>query len=187
MTARYFQMRDDVHIERRWYLDTSAEASGMFSRGMPVGMVDPVPLTHSDAVEPGNPVDYIELSSETVPVVHRRVAQLFQHLAPNDVQLVPATVEGLPEQYFIVNVLKERRCIDEAACLYVSKYTEADRSVFPDLVGSYFRVSGLKIDKSKVEDARVFRTWGWVAIIVAEEIKIAFEAAHVKGAKFVEV
>lgn len=47
---------------------------------------------------------------------------------------------------------------------------------------------GLRIDTSKVGDARVFRTWGWHSpIIVDEEIKDALEANGIFGGKFEEV
>jgi len=34
---------------------------------------------------------------------------------------------------------------------------------------------------------QVFWTWGWNAVLVSEEIKNALEAAHITGAKFIEV
>lgn len=47
---------------------------------------------------------------------------------------------------------------------------------------------GLRIDKSKVGSARVFRPWGWnVVLIVDEEIKDALEANGIFGGKFEEV
>jgi len=189
---RYFDMQDDVYVEGRWYLVDPRDANGvalrgMFFKGQPSQVIGPVQLDRSRFAERGKPVDYSEISDQTVPVVHVRVAELFQRLAPEDVQIVPVTVEGAPDQYCIVNVVTVRRCIDEAASREIRKFTEKDRDVFPDRIGEYKRVSELKIDKSKVENAKIFRTWGWVAIIVAEEIKNALEAAHVVGVKFVEV
>jgi len=187
MTVRYFQIRDDVYIKGRWHLVSPIEVRNAFQRGDQAKVVTPVRLTHSDAVPSGAPVDYIHLSGESTPVVSRRAAQILERLVPDDVQLLPALIAGVAEQYFVVNVITERRCINDSACQEVSKYTDEDRDVFPELVGGYFSVSGLKIEKSKVNNARMFRTWGWVAIIVADEIKSAFEAAHVIGARFVEV
>jgi hypothetical protein len=46
----------------------------------------------------------------------------------------------------------------------------------------------MRIDPSKVGDAKVFRTWGWtVALIVSEDIKQALEAESITGTRFVEV
>jgi len=192
VAERYFQINDDVNIKGRWHVAhpvdvNGADLRGVFRMGASASGIGSVRLSHSRFAEPGKPVDYVEISGEIVPVVHIRVAEILQHLAPADVELIPATVDGFPGQYCIVNVVTERRCIDEAASGYIKKYTEEDRDVFPDKVGRYFRVSGLKIDKTRVQGAKVFRTWGWGALIVAEEIKNAFEAARVTGAKFVEV
>jgi len=189
---RYFEIEDDVYIKGRWYLADpvdghGASLSGMFRRGVPTPVDTPVRMRPSKFAKRGVPLDYTVVDAEATPVVHARVAELLLRLAPRDVQLLPATVDGLAGEYFVVNVIAERQCIDEAASRYIEKYTEKDREVFPDKVGRYFMVSGLKIDKSRVQRAKMFRTWGWSAVIVDEEIKSAFETARVKGAKFVEV
>jgi len=189
---QFFDMDDDVYIKGRWHLvrptdKNGADLSGLFSRGERTRVAGPVRLTHSDAAERGSPLDYSVISGTTVPLVRAGVAKLLERLAPNDVEYVPAIVEGFSEQFYIANVLTTRRCIDEGASAYTEKFTEADADLFPEKVGQYTIVNKLRIDKSKVGGAKVFRTWGWVAIIVSEDIKDAFEAAHVKGAKFVEV
>ncbi|RKH74907.1 hypothetical protein D7Y21_41135, partial [Corallococcus sp. AB045] len=46
----------------------------------------------------------------------------------------------------------------------------------------------MRIDTTKVGNAKVFRTWGWtVALIVSEDIKEALEHANITGVKFREV
>ena len=46
----------------------------------------------------------------------------------------------------------------------------------------------MHIDPTKVDDAQVFRSWGWhVALIVSEQIKEALERAGISGMKFTEV
>jgi hypothetical protein len=46
----------------------------------------------------------------------------------------------------------------------------------------------MRIDPSKVGDAKVFRPWGWtVALIVSEEIKEALERIRATGTQFEEV
>jgi hypothetical protein len=56
------------------------------------------------------------------------------------------------------------------------------------MVGQYYAVDDLHIDKAKVGKARVFRPEGWeVALIVAEDIKEALERMGATGARFEEV
>lgn len=46
----------------------------------------------------------------------------------------------------------------------------------------------MRIDSSKMGDAKVFRPWGWtVAQILSEEIKEALERVGATGTKFKEV
>jgi len=191
-SKRYFDLFDDVYIDGRWHLvgptdENGVDLSGLFHRGEPSRVKAPVLLKHSDAAERGSPLDYSRVSGTTIPIVRPHVAELLKRLAGGDVELVPAIVDGSPEQLYVVNVITTRRCIDNGATGEVLKFTEADRDVWPDRVGEYMYVSGLKIDKTQVKDAKVFRTWGWNALIVAEEIKDALEAAHVTGVKFTEV
>ncbi|QAT85995.1 hypothetical protein EJ065_4444 [Corallococcus coralloides] len=114
-----------------------------------------------------------------------RLASVFREMAPSDVQLFRATVDGQPDLYHVLNVVRQIRCIDDAACEEVqirsaSEYTER--------IGEYSSVSGLRIDKSKIGDVRVFRTWGWHSpLIVDDEIKDALEATGIAGGKFEEV
>jgi len=192
LEQRYFDLDDNLYVKGRWHLvdptdQSGADVSVAFWQGKLARIATPVRLQHSDAVERGNPLDYTVISGDRIPVVSVRVAEIFERLAPDDVAFVPAMVDGFPEQYFVVNVLTVRRCIDEAACDEFEKFTEEDRAIFPEKVGRYRLVWGLKIDKSKVQDAKVFWTWGWSALIVNEEIKNAFKVARVRGAKFVEV
>ncbi|MCY1083309.1 imm11 family protein [Archangium lansingense] len=53
------------------------------------------------------------------------------------------------------------------------------------MAGLYRAVYGMRIDPSKVGDAKVFRTWRWtVALIVSEEFKEALERIGATGTKF---
>jgi hypothetical protein len=107
-------------------------------------------------------------------------------MASRDVQLFPVEVQGQAETFFLLNVARTVRCIDDAACEEVQLYTPADGRL--DRVGEYHSVSGLRIDKSKVSEARVFRLWGWhPPIIVEGEVKEALERTGIVGARFDEV
>jgi hypothetical protein len=44
------------------------------------------------------------------------------------------------------------------------------------------------VDPAKIENAHIFRTWGWsVALIISEHLKRVLESEHITGVKFVEV
>ncbi len=101
-------------------------------------------------------------------------------------QFIPARVEAHPGPHFIFNTLRLIRCIDDARCAEVRYWRPEDGQ--SEQVGEYRVVSGLRIDPTKVGDARVFRTCGWsIALIVSEEVKQAIEAEGVSGTRFVEV
>ncbi|MFL5352860.1 imm11 family protein [Archangium sp.] len=118
--------------------------------------------------------------------MHSRVGDLLARMAPKDVQLFPAEVETQRERYFLVNVIRIVKCIDDQASEEVSYWTEKDG--LPEKTGTYFSVAGMRIDPTQVGDAKVFRTWGWhIALIVSEELKEALERIRATGLKFKEV
>lgn len=58
----------------------------------------------------------------------------------------------------------------------------------PDKEGHYSSVIGMRIDPSKVGDARIFRTWGWsIGLILSEDLKLALEGERITGTRFVPV
>jgi hypothetical protein len=120
-----------------------------------------------------------------IPLVHVRVATVFSELAPRDVQLIPADIEGQPDQYLVLVATRLIRCIDERASK-VQVWTAEDG--VPDKVGKYWAVDDMRIDKVKVGSAKVFRPEGWeVALIVSGEIKDAMKRLGATGTKFEEV
>ena len=81
---------------------------------------------------------------------------------------------------------RSKDCIDEKASAEVQVYSAEDGR--PERAGEYRSVIGLRIDKSKVGDARVFRPWGWPPpVIVDEELKEALERTGMVGGRFDEV
>jgi hypothetical protein len=105
--------------------------------------------------------------------------------AAGDVQLIPADIEGQPEQYLILVATRLIRCIDEKASRILF-WTDKDGE--PDRVGQYRDVRDMHVDKAKVGNAKVFRPDGWeVALIIAEEIKDAMENMGAAGTRFQEV
>ncbi|MFY1825319.1 imm11 family protein [Myxococcus fulvus] len=192
MERRFFSMKMDVYLKGgRWRLDDLVDARGqpledpwMFGQGKPVELRERLRVP---VEQPGEPLDIGFAGTGLTPVVAERVAAIFRELASGDVQLFPVDVEGHSQPYFILNVAREIRGIDDAACREVQRIP-ADEPLHVEHAGQYRSVIGLRIDKTKVGEARVFRLWGWpTPIIVDEELKEALEANGVFGAKFEEV
>ncbi|MDY7228593.1 imm11 family protein [Hyalangium rubrum] len=189
MPKRYFDLFEDVHVPGRWYLDDPVDAQGrevdlwQFERGVPVDVEGRLRIPMD---RPGEPLDFSVTPVGGAPVVHARVASLFTGLAPKDVQLVPVEVEGQAEEYFVLNVTRVVRCIDDKASAEVQYWKPEDGR--PEKTGNYRAVHGMRINSSMVGDAKVFRPWGWlVVLLVSEEIKAALEGIRATGAKFKEV
>jgi hypothetical protein len=190
MARRFFRLGVDVYVAGRWYLGEPTHLTGQelediweFSYGRPVEVRERlrVPIDR-----PGQPLDFDTAGVGQAPIVNARVASIFRELAPNDVQLFPVEVQGQAEPYYLVNVARTVRCIDEKASAEVQVYSTEDGR--PERVGEYRSMIGLRIDKSKVGDARVFRLWGWhPPLIVDEELKEALERTGMVGGRFDEV
>ncbi|WP_224361316.1 imm11 family protein [Hyalangium versicolor] len=186
---KYFDLFDDMRHPDRWLLGDPTDAGGgeidpwQFEKGIPLELKGTARFAQ---YHPGEALDF-SLAGMGVPVVHRRVVSVFERLGLfQQVQFFPAQVEGHPEPYFILNVLRTIRCIDEARCEEVLYWTPEDGR--PEKVGQYRNVAGMRIDPSKVGDAHIFRPWGWrVALILSEHLKQALEAEGITGLRFVEV
>jgi hypothetical protein len=189
MPKRYFKLAVDMSVNGRWSLGMLADLQGRevddpwaFTDGRP--LPEPGRLT-LPVTNPGRAVDF-SYGGIATPVVHPRVVSAFVQLAPEDVQLFPVEIEGQAERFCVLVANKLIRCIDDKACEEVQIWTAEDGR--PEKVGQYRDVWGLRIDPSKVGDAKVFRTWGWpITLIVREEIREALERMGATGAKFTEV
>jgi hypothetical protein len=187
MAQRFFDLADDLYIPHRWYLATPLDSRGRkvfdwdFKRGTPVHVEGRLKIPIKIA---GRPLDCC-WAGLSIPVVHAQVASMLAKRAPGDVQLIPADIEGHPEQYFVLVATRLIRCIDEKASRILF-WTHEDGE--PDRVGQYRDVRDMRVDKVKVGNAKVFRPDGWeVVLIVAEEIKNALEDMGATGTRFVEV
>jgi len=185
---RYFDLMDDMRVPGRWLLGSPVDAQEQeidpwqFDEGRLLELKD-VPRFPLDV--PGRSLDF-SLAAFGIPVVHGRFAQLLERLNVREVQCIPARVEGHSEPYFILNPLRIIRCIDDARSEEVRYWKPEDGQ--PDKVGEYRVVAGMRIDPAKVGDARIFRPWGWVVVlIVSEDLKLALEQEGLTGTRFVEV
>jgi len=187
MSQRFFKLADDVYVRHRWHLATPIDGHGRkvhdwdFTRGTPVHVEGrlKVPLK----IE-GRPLDFSE-AGISIPVVHVKVASMLAERAPGDVQLIPADIEGQPDQYVVLVATRLIRCIDEEASK-VQFWRPEDG--LPEKVGQYWAVDDMRIDKVKVGNAKVFRPEGWSGtLLVSEEIKDALERMGATGTRFAEV
>ncbi|MBZ4416851.1 imm11 family protein [Myxococcus sp. RHSTA-1-4] len=188
---RYFDLMENLYIPGRWYLDTPVDGKGvdsgswLFMEGKPASVEEPLRV---GLFRPGKALDYSCADAGAVPVVHPRVASVLTALAPGDIQTFPIQVEGQPEPYVLVNVARLVDCIDDQASEHVQRWIPEDENDQPERAGEYRNVVGMRIDKSRVGDAKIFRPWGWpVVLVVSEDIKDALERTGATGMKFTEV
>jgi hypothetical protein len=187
MLQRFFELADDVYVPHRWHLAMPRDSQnhkvehGQFFAGAPVHIQERLKIPVEIA---GQPLDFTE-AGISIPVVHVRVATLFAKLASDEVQLLPVDVEGQPDQYRILVATRIIRCIDENASR-IRRWTPENG--IPELVGQYASVRDMRIDKSKVGSAQVFRCEGWTGpLIVSGEIHDALERMGATGTRFEEV
>ncbi|WP_021781137.1 imm11 family protein [Myxococcus hansupus] len=188
MPTRFFDLAENVQAGH-WYLGDPEDEHGqevedpwIFRAGQPVQVKGPLRVPVD---EPGRAKDFSTAGVGVTPVVHVKVAEVFQELAPHDVQFLPVHIKGHPDQYLILVATKRIRCIDDAASK-VQHWRPEDG--LPEKVGQYYAVDDMRIDVSKTGDAKVFRTEGWdIALIVSEDIKRALERIGVTGVKFTPV
>jgi hypothetical protein len=186
---KYYDLLSNMRLSGRWVLADPVDEYGQavdpwqFDRGC---FLDPQGKLVLRQARRGCALDF-SFTTLTIPVVHGRVVSLFERLGlQQQVQFLPAHVEGLSEPYFILNSLRIIRCIDDARCEEVRYWRLEDGD--PDKVGQYRVVAGMRIDPSKVGDSQIFRPWGWsVALLVSERLKQAMEDEGITGTKFVEV
>ncbi|PTL77172.1 hypothetical protein DAT35_46840 [Vitiosangium sp. GDMCC 1.1324] len=179
---------DDRRSHDRWHLGAPVDEQGreidpwQFNEGrvIELGCVPSFPLDI-----PGRALDFC-WAAFNILVANERFVRLFKQLNVSGVQFIPARVEAHSEPYFILNPLRIIRCIDDARSEEVQYFKPEDGQ--PEKVGEYRVVAGMRIDPTKVGDARIFRPWGWtVALIVSEDVKEAMEREGLTGPRFAEV
>jgi hypothetical protein len=186
---KYYDLRDARNHPGRWHLGSPVDEQRQelnpwqFKKGR---VLDPGGVPCFPLQVPGHPLDF-SWAAFAIPVVHGRVVRLLERLGvQEEVQFLPAQVEGHAGPYFILNTLRTIRCIDDARCEEVQYWKPEDGQ--PEKVGQYQFVAGMRIDPAKVGDSRIFRTWGWsLALILSEDLKQAMEAEGLTGTRFVEV
>lgn len=186
---RYYKISNDMRILDRWTFGEPMDGNGQelwhghLTEGLPMSVRGPLRI---GLYVPGRALDF-STTALNVPIIHGKVKELLGQLGlDGQIQLFPIAVEGQAEPYYLSNLLRVVRCIDDARCEEVAYRTVEDG--YEDRIGEYRNVVGMRIDPSKVGDAEIFRPWGWQTnIIVSERVKQAMEESGVSGARFTEV
>ena len=109
------------------------------------------------------------------PVVCKGIANELKRLLKLDLQILPISVIGCQQKFFILNPLKILDCID----MKKYGYMEIDKPPLPR-----YSFYSLVIDESKITTP-IFRPKNWeIAFIVSEEIKTIFEKYNMDGIIF---
>lgn len=173
----YFRLTDMKGILGRWYLGHPRDAAGadvdprLFLEAQSVAVREPVRvgIRHD-----GTPLDFT-LADFDMPVLRKDLAVAIAMLAPMDIQLISAFVDGSSTEYAILNALTKLHCLDEAAST-VTYWTESDEE--PERLGQYKMVIEPKVHIACVGSSKVFRIDGWeIALIVSDEIKRVLDQA----------
>lgn len=123
-----------------------------------------------------------------IPVVSSRVADIFQRLAPNDIERIPVEITDTSGNWEILNVLSCIDCIDHVASQI--DYYPTNMMPWEDQSqsGKPRGVRRLVINTSLVGNHHVFRPRDWaVTVIVSEPVRNALIDAVVNGIRFTEV
>src|SRR5437868_4918930 len=154
---RFFDLFCDMGAPKeRWYLNgpwgVNRELLGeALTSGRKYEGAAPVVCAIADA---GPPLE-LTMTEELVPILNDRVAEIFSAHADRDAQLIQARVTGSDAKLWAVNVLATPDCIDEARSTKVERWTAADGK--PNLIGSYRKIEGLRIDPARAGDHAIFR------------------------------
>lgn len=166
----WYRLEDDGR-PGKWFLGDPRDAHGrlldpgVFTRGESVDVPGPVVLA---VKQHGFPVD-VSLAAFDTPVVSRRVGALLEALAPDDVQQVPARIEGLSVGVDILVVRHAERCLDRASSVDGA-------------------IDWMTIAPDRTNGRAIFRVVGAEgAIVVVDRVAEALEAAQVVGVRFSRV
>jgi len=148
--------------------------------------VDLIPPLEIVIVRDGEYRDVSFANSTCVPVLSSRAAAVVRAQAEKDIELIPAKVQGVPDDFFVMNVLSEVKCLNETKTRYVQKWTEDSGQ--PHRVGEYRSIEGLVIYPELAVGHSMFRLWGYnTRLIVSASIKEAFEREGFTGVDFIDV
>jgi hypothetical protein len=110
----------------------------------------------------GKPMDF-SVTHMGIPVVSERAANLLREVAPDDVQLISARIEGVTDPYWVVNIISFLDCIDHERSGVVPVEGPG---------GGFITAPDYVVDPKRVGDSQLFRLKeDYVKIIMAEKLK----------------
>lgn len=184
-----FRMRD---VPRFWGFEILRDASGDPKKGRYgwrdlawAWRVDVVPPLELAVERTGKPCD-VTFVGCNIPVVPPHVADVLRSLAGDEIELIPAKVQGMSGDFFVVNVISEVKCLDEVKTRFVEKWTaDSDQ---PHRAGEYRSVDGLVINPELARGHNIFRIWGSrTEIIASAAVKEEFDREGFTGVNFIDV
>lgn len=181
---RYYELR--MADAERWHL----ELMDKFPDGSDVDiwayrrcqwLRGPKPVPFTIQVD-GKRVDYNPTAFSPI-VVSRRMADCLARVCPEDLQRIPAVVQGDTNEWEVINVLSSVDCIDHAASMI--QYFPPDHPTKP---GEPRGVVRLVLDPRRVGRHHIFHPTEWhVATVVSAAVKTAFERIEATGIEYVPV
>jgi hypothetical protein len=182
--TRYYSL--GMTDEDRWHLDLDQH----FADGSPVDIwaysrceviKHPKPVPFRIQVQ-GKRVDY-NPTAFLVTVVSERMARVLEESAANDVQVIPAIVNGTTDRWNVINIITCVDCIDHHRSL-IYYYPRDDH----EKPGKPRGVLKLAVDAELIGDPQVLHPKDWVvATIVSEKVKMAVERIGASGIDFMLV
>jgi hypothetical protein len=113
---------------------------GHLTEGLPISVRGPLRI---GLYVPGRALDF-STTALNVPIIHGKVKELLGQLGlDGQIQLFPIAVEVQAESYYLLNLLRVVRCIDDARCEEVAYRTVEDG--YEDRIGEYRNVVGMRI------------------------------------------
>ncbi len=176
---QYYQLAIGAD-EKAWHLDIQ----DVFADGSPVDiwayrgcrrLRDPKPVPFAIQVD-GDRIDYYDSASCTT-VVSRRLAELWERLAGDEIQRIPALVEGDSGEWEVINIVRCIDCID---------HTRSKITYYPDnhpkTPGKPRGVLRLVLDADRIGHHHIFHPTDWeVVTVVSELMKRAMEDMGATG------
>ncbi len=127
----------------------------------------------------GERVDYTP-TAFLATVVSKRLADLWAEIFPHDIQRIPASVDGVNDDWEVINVLTCIECIDHER----SRITYYPRN-HPEKAGKPRGVLKLVLDPMRIGSCQIFHPVDWeVATVVSENVKQAMEACRITGVEY---
>ncbi|WP_426343264.1 imm11 family protein [Pseudoduganella sp. R-32] len=181
---KFFRVDADSRVWNRWYLKSPVDLSGVdidprrFTKCEPylqsVGLTFPVRST-------GNRMEF-NFCDFDMPVVTSRIFMAISEIAGNRIQWIQVKIEGVKNDYGILNVLDSVACLDERKSGFERWGEDSAR---PDKIGKIRSITHLRIDPNKVGEHHIFRLSDWmIAMVVSSEVKELLEKMGVAGISF---